>query len=144
MDRESIQQKIRYYQEKIDSSWQKKIKLKQQVEELHRLGNKINVLRRSFEEKQSNRKANLSKLQGRKNSIKAIASYYAGMSSLLSGREYTLADNGIGTAKQNVDNKRKKLESQLEAINSNIRNYENKLEYWQHQLRIYKDPEADN
>lgn len=76
--------------------------------------------------------------------IKAVSSYYEGMSSLLSGSEYSSASNGIATAKQSTDTKRKKLESQLSTIRANMNSYQNSLEYWKYQLRIYKDPESNS
>ena len=144
MDRAYIQQKIYYYQTAVDNCLLDKNKIEQQIEELQNLSNKLGTLRSNFASKQSSRKSKLARLQYRRNMIKAVSSYYEGMSSLLSGSEYSSASNGIATAKQSTDTKRKKLESQLSTIRVNMNSYQNSLEYWKYQLRIYKDPDSNS
>lgn len=144
MDRAYIQQKIYYYQKAIDNCLLDKNKIEQKIEELQSLSNKLEALRGKFSSKQSSRKSKLARLQDRKNMIKAVSSYYVGMSLLLSGSEYSSASNGIVTAKQSTDKERKKLESQLSTIRANINSYQNSLEYWKYQLRVYKDPELES
>lgn len=140
MDRYEIQRNINYYQNEIYLCTQEINKLEQQIRELESLSSKLEDLRSRFNSKQASRKRGISKFSGRKNVIKAISAYHSGMYLLLNGSEANSVNNGLGTAKQEADNKRISLESRLNTVKSDLSSNDSKLDYWEDQLQSYQLP----
>lgn len=141
MEKEQIRGKINYYNNLTMEYMSEKSKLEQQIQELKSLNGKLGHLQSEFISKQTSIRSGLACLFNVNNSINAIIKYCSGMYDLLNGCEYTNVKNGIGTAKSEVNTKKRELERMLDSINWKIKNCQNSLGYWEYQLKTYKEPE---
>lgn len=95
-------------------------KLNQKIDELEMLRNKFNNLQNEFSHRQSIRKSKLAGFLSFDKGCSVVRKYYNGMSSLLSGREYGNAYDGLSEGKQRISTKIRELLNEIDNMESKI------------------------
>ncbi|MEE0931023.1 MAG: hypothetical protein UIM53_08485 [Acutalibacteraceae bacterium] len=131
-----IQSNINYNEGLIEQFYTEKRTLETQIDELEQLREKFTTLQNNFGSKQESRQQGLAKFTHTNINNKIFSNYFNGMTSLLSGRQFNDAYEGLSTAKQTINTKLQELMQNLTECEGNITYRENRKAYWQEQLRL--------
>ena len=114
MNKYEIRDEIRYSEAIIDSYSEQIRVLKEDIDRLACLRERLGELQTELEERQSVRKRRLSEFLYAGFRLKIVSKYYSGMEALLSGTEFRRAYDGLAEAKAIVLREENKLREQLE------------------------------
>lgn len=133
---DSIRNNIIYNENLVDQFYAEKKSIEAQIDELEQLRGKFTTLQNSFVAKQESRKQGLLRFSHANVSNKIFSNYLSGMTSLLGGRQFNDAYDGLTTAKQKINAKQNELLQNLNDCEGRIIYRENRKVYWQEQLRL--------
>ncbi|WP_027438587.1 DUF5082 family protein [Lachnospira multipara] len=139
MTKIDVQRNINYNQKLIAQYRGDNANLESQIHELECLRSKIKSLQDSFGTRQSARKTKLSTLVSSKLKVKTASIYATEMNKLLTGVEYRKAYNGLSYAQEKVNSEISSIKARIDSNNEYIRSYNNKLDYWNEQLKMVDD-----
>ena len=139
MTEAEIWSNIRYNENKIDEYADQIRRLERQINELESLRNKCSSLQSRFAERQQHRQSKLQALLGSSIQNQIVRKYYEGMNSLLVGREFNDAYEGINEAKSVINRKIRNLDQQLDEARDNLAYRRSRREYWLRELWSLSD-----
>lgn len=131
-----IRNNIIYNENLINQFYAEKRTIETQINELEQLRGKFTTLQNNFGTKQESRQQGLLRFSQVIVSNKIFSNYLEGMTSLLCGRQFNDAYNGLTTAKQKINTKLNELLQNLYDCEGRITYRENRRVYWQEQLRL--------
>ena len=131
-----IRNNIIYNENLINQFYAEKRTIETQINELEQLRGKFTTLQNNFGTKQESRQQGLLRFSQVIVSNKIFSNYLKGMTSLLCGRQFNDAYNGLTTAKQKINTKLNELIQNLYDCEERISYRENRKIYWQEQLRL--------
>lgn len=134
MTEAEIWSNIRYNEQKIDEHAAEIRRLERQINELEALRNKCGSLQSRFSERQQHRQGRLQDLLSSSLQNQIVRRYYNGMSSLLSGREFNEAYEGLNEAKRMINHKIRNLDQELDEAQASLNYRRNRREYWLREL----------
>lgn len=119
MTSDQIRSEIVSCEKKIASAGGRIRDLEEDQYELEQLAQKVRNLQSAFEERQDQRKRNLSAVLAL-TEVKSAARYYEGMSGLLNSGEFTRADNALADDVSAVRRKQREIGDEIEEIKKQI------------------------
>lgn len=131
-----IRTNIIYNENLIEQYYAEKKTTEAQIIELEQLRGKFTTLQNNFGAKQESRQHVLSRFSRTIVSNNIFTNYLNGMTSLLEGRQFNDAYDGLTTAKQKINAKLNELLQDLDDCEARITYRENRKVYWQEQLRL--------
>ena len=134
MTEAEIWSNIRYNEQKIDEHAAQIRRLERQINDLEALRNKCSTLQSRFSERQQHRQGRLQDLLSSSLQNQIVRRYYNGMSSLLSGREFNEAYEGLNEAKRMINHKIRNLDQELDEAQASLNYRRNRREYWLREL----------
>lgn len=134
-----IQSNVRYNESLVHSYNGTINSINSQLDELYNLRSRVSELQNSFGTRQATRRSRLASATAVKYNINMIHAYFSGMGSLLNGVEYHNAYNGLSSAIDAINAEIRKQESSRSHYEGQKSYRQNRIQYWQRQMRYAKD-----